>query len=156
MKTLHLRIPAIVALFTISVSTTQAQAWTIDDLPACFELKLGPWTPPIGSAAQFSTPPDTVELFADSTFARPRPGWKRAEPPIRHNYSRERAVAMWKPIDVTSFRIIWSDGFTGADLRMFAGAGSHFGVIRMLSDAIAPEALTPKATVVANRVKCKS
>jgi hypothetical protein len=155
MKRSHLVLGA-VALFVGFGSTAQAQAWTTDELPACFELKLGPWTPPIGSAARFSTPPDTVKLFTDSTFPVPQPGWKRAEPPIRHGLSPERARAMWKPVDITSFRIIWSDGFTGADLRLFAGAGSHFGVIRMLSDAIAPEAFTPKATVVANRVKCKS
>ena len=146
----------ITAALTIgSSSRAEAQAWTVDDLPACFELKLGPWTPPIGTAAQFSTPPDTVKLLADSTFANPRPGWKRAEPPIHHRYANGRESAMWKPIDITSVHIVWSDGFTGADLRLFAGSGSHFGVIRMLSDAIAPEAYTPKATVVAHRVKCK-
>jgi hypothetical protein len=134
----------------------EGQTVSRESLAGCYELKVGPWTPPLGSAAQFSTPPDTVQLFADSTYERSLPGWQRANPPILHAYSHGRERAYWTALDSTSFRILWSDGLTGADLRLFRGnQDAFFGVIKMLSDAIGPEALTPKATVVAKRVNCK-
>jgi hypothetical protein len=123
-------------------------------VPACLELKVGPWTPPLGRAAAFSTPPDTVHIWADS-MSRPYSGWKRATPPIRHAYSRGRERALWTALDSTGLHIIWSDGFTGADMRLFRSHYGYFGVVRMLSDAIGPEATTPKATVVARSVECK-
>lgn len=127
-----------------------------DRMLGCYQLKVGPWTPPLGAATKFSTPPDTVRLFADSNYQRSMSGWKRADPPIRHPYSRGRERAYWTRFDSTSFRIVWSDGFTGADLRLYPGneAYSYYGIIRMLSDAIGPEESTPKATVVAKRVEC--
>ena len=136
-------------------SNGSAQTSSQNRLTGCYELKVGPWTPPLGAAAQFSTPPDTVQLFADSNYARPLPGWKRASPPIRHRYSYGRERAFWTVLDPTSFRVIWSDGLTGAELRLFRGNDAYFGVVRMLSDAIGPEETTPKATVVAKRVKCR-
>lgn len=135
--------------------TGSAQTSSQDQLPGCYELKVGPWTPPLGAAAQFSSPPDTVQLFADSNYERPRSGWKRAGPPIRHGYSRGRERALWTVLDPTSFRVVWSDGFTGADLRLYRSHDAYFGIVRMLSDAIGPEETTPKATVVAKRVECK-
>ena len=141
-------------LSLLAAATVVAQTSPQKSLVGCYELKVGPWTPPLGPAAQFSTPPDTVRLFADSTYEHPQPGWRRAGPPIRHAYSRGRERAVWTALDPTSFRIVWSDGFTGADLRLFRGNDAFFGIIRMLSDAIGPEATTPKATVVAKRVEC--
>ena len=138
-----------------NVATLSAQALNQETLVGCYELKVGPWNPPLGTAAQFSTPPDTVQLFADSSYDHPQPGWKRASPAIRHSYSRGRDRAIWTVLDQRSFRIIWSDGLTGADLRLFRGSDAFFGIIRMLSDVIGPEATTPKATVVAKRVECK-
>ena len=136
-------------------STGSAQTINQDSLIGCYELKVGAWTPPLGTAAQFSTPPDTVQLFADSSYERPRPGWKRASPLIRHADSRRRERALWTVLDPMSFRVVWSDGFTGADLRLYKSHDAYFGIARMLSDAIRPEETTPKAIVVAKRVKCK-
>ena len=144
-------------IMLLATAETEAQGPGRESLVGCYELKVGPWTPPLGGAAQFSTPPDTVNLSADSTLARSLPGWRRATPSIRHAYSRGRERASWMALDSTSFRVLWSDGFTGADLRLFRGnhPGEFFGVIKMLSDAIGPEGFTPKATVVAKRVNCK-
>lgn len=124
-------------------------------VPGCYELKVGPWTPPLGNAAQFSTPPDTVKLFADSTYSHPQPGWRRAAPPIHHVYSNGRERAIWTPLESSGFHIVWSDGFTGADMRLYKSHDGYFGIVRMLSDAVGPEATTPKATVVAKRVECQ-
>jgi hypothetical protein len=156
MRTRPLFILVVISSFTLAHSSVQAQVWNPNTLPVCFELRLGPWTPATGTAAQFSTPPDTVKLLSDSTSAQSLAGWKLATPAIHHIYPNGRERALWQALDTTSFRVLWSDGFTGADLRLFKGTGSYFGIIRALSDAIAPEALTPKATVVANQVQCKA
>jgi hypothetical protein len=39
---------------------------------------------------------------------------------------------------------------------LYLGSDAYFGVVRALSDAIGPEETTPKATVVAKRITCKS
>jgi hypothetical protein len=145
-------------VLTVLVATAiEAQSPGREPLVGCYELKVGAWTPPLGSAAQFSTPPDTVSLSADSTLERSLPRWHRAAPTISHAYSRGRERASWTALDSSSFRVLWSDGLTGADLRLFRGnQGAFFGVIKMLSDAIGPEDSTPKAVVVAKRVNCKA
>ena len=143
-------------LTTLVAAGIQAQSPGGRSLVGCYELSVGPWSPPLGSAAQFSTPPDTVALSADSTLERSLRGWHRAGPPIRHAYARGREHASWTALDSTSFRVLWSDGLTGADLRLFRGnQGAFFGIIKMLSDAIGPETSTAKAIVVAKRVTCK-
>ena len=156
MKHRPLFILAVVSSCTLAHSSVQAQTRTASKLPICFELRLGPWTPAIGAAAQFSTPPDTVKLLPDSALSKPFAGWKLATPAIHHMYANGRERALWRALDTLSFRVLWSDGFTGADLRLFKGTDSYFGIIRALSDAIAPEAQTPKATVVAKQVRCKA
>ena len=139
--------------FILFASGARAQPPRDEILAGCFELKLGPWTPTLGGAAPFSTPPDTVQLFADSNYDHPQPGWKRASPPIRHRYSGGRERATWTLLDSTSFRVIWSDGLLE---RTFGSleVPPVTGLVRMLSDAIGPEELTPRATVVAKRVTC--
>jgi hypothetical protein len=124
-------------------------------VPGCYELKVGPWTPPLGGATQFSTPPDTVKLFADSAYSHPQPGWKRAAPPIHHAYPNGRERVLWTPLESSGFHIVWSDGLTGADMRLYKSHDGYFGIVRMLSDRIGPEATTSKATVVARRVECE-
>jgi len=139
------------------VLTQSAIAQTSNELavPGCYELRVGPWTPPLAGAAQFSTPPDTVKLFADSTYSHPQPGWKRAAPPIHHAYPNGREQALWTPLESSGFHIRWADGFTGADMRLYKSHDGYFGIVRMLSDYMGPEATTPKATVVAKRVECE-
>ena len=154
MKTCHFLLLAALTSFTLAHSSAEAQVLNLESLPACFELKLGPWTPPIGGNAQFSTPPDTVKLLAEAATPNARSDWMRATPAIRHIYPNGREQARWMWLDSTSFRIVWSDGLTGADLRLFNGRGAYYGVVRALSDYIRPEASAPKATVVATRVEC--
>ena len=149
------RVEHTVYIGLLLASTAGAQQAPKVEAPACYELTFGPWTPALGGARQLSTPPDTLELFDDANYLYPRPGWKRAGPPIVHAYSRGRERAYWMSLDSTSFRVIWSDGFTGADLRMYQGSDAYFGLIRALSDAIGPEATIPKATVVGRRIACK-
>ena len=140
------------------VLAQSAIAQTSNELavPGCYELRVGPWTPPLAGAAQFSTPPDTVKLFADSTYSHPQPGWKRAAPPIHHAYPNGREQALWTPLESSGFHIRWADGFTGADMRLYKSHDGYFGIVRMLSDYMGPEATTPKATVVAKRVECEA
>ena len=156
MKNLPFLLLAAFTSFTFAHSSAHAQVLNRQSLPACFELKLGPWTPPIGGNAEFSTPPDTVKLLADSADSKAGLAGRRASPAIRHRYANGRERAIWTPLDSTSFRIVWTDGLTGADLRLFSGRGAYFGVIRALSDRIVPEAAAPKATVVATKVECNA
>src|SRR5688500_4267861 len=118
MKSRLVIVHTVCILCVFAGQTGSAQTINQDSLPGCYELKVGPWTPPLGTP-QFSTPPDTIQLLADSSYERPRPGWKRASPPIRHAHSRGRERVLWTVLDPLSFRVVWSDGFTGADLRLF-------------------------------------
>ena len=148
--------PIIVCVVLVCLAQSAiAQTSTESATPGCYELNIGPWNPPLGTAAQFSTPPDTVKLFADSTYSDPQPGWKRAAPPIHHAYPNGREQALWTPLESSGFHIRWADGFTGADMRLYKSHDGYFGIVRSFSDYIRPEAVTPKATVVARRVECR-
>lgn len=147
---------AVSAVVLLAGTNSHAQEVRADRLPACYELKLGPWTPALAGARPFSTPPDTLQLFDEAPDRYPQPGWKRAGPPIRHAYSGGRERAVWRRLDSASVRVIWSDGFTGAELRLYHGSDAHYGLVRAVSDARGPEATTPQATVVAKQVACGS
>lgn len=126
----------------------------------CYRIELGPWTPPLGASAQFHTPPERFRLSVDSTSSF-GPGWFQVTPLIEHTYSRNRARGGWSPMDSSGLRVLWSDGFTGADLRLFnrgfalGKSQEFFGVIQALSDAIGPIETVPKASVTAWRTECQ-
>ena len=64
-------------------------------------------------------------------------------------------------MDSSGLRVLWSDGFTGADLRLFnrgfalGKSQEFFGVIQALSDAIGPIETVPKVSVTAWRTECQ-
>jgi hypothetical protein len=127
----------------------------------CYRIELGPWTPALASSAQFHTPPSRFRLLTDSSSAYGRDSWYQVTPAIVHQYSRDRARAAWSVTDSSGFRVLWSDGFTGADLRLFdrgftrGRIREYFGVVQALSDAIGPIETVPKATVTAWQIECE-
>jgi hypothetical protein len=126
----------------------------------CYRIEIGPWTPALGPSAQFHTPPSSFRLTGDSLASNRRGTSYAVTPAIRHEYSRGRGNASWSPADSAGFRVLWSDGFTGAELRLFERGFNigtnpeYFGVIQALSDAIGPIESVPKASVTGWKVPC--
>ena len=157
------RLPAIVAILLgaglLAPAPAQAQD-TRQRFVGCYTIQLGPWTPDIGGAAAMHTPPARFRLFADTGGRWGGPDWLRASPAILHRYEGGRGSASWTASDSSSIRIVWSDGFTGAELRLFEYAWGpervtqFWGVVMAFSDARVPALQTPKAAVAALRVPC--
>ena len=131
------------------------QNYDIARFTGCYLLSVGSWSPAMpASVIGLRTPPDTVRLFANRIEASPVHSWYQVAPPTVSSFNRGEQRAGWLPLDSTSFRIEWSNGFNGADLRLFKTGDSYFGVIRATSDVITSEDLVPKAIVNARAVSC--
>ena len=150
-----------VFIFTLLLPRVMPAQNAIERFAGCYRLEIGPWTPAWGTSMQFHTPPVEIQLLTDSAAPPSQKTWRKATPVITHAYSGNRARASWTASDSGLLQVVWSDGFTGADLRLFErGYGpdkspSFWGVVQALSDAVGPIETVPKATVVAWRIDCK-
>jgi hypothetical protein len=127
-----------------------AQQPSPGQVTGCYVLELGPWQPPLVEAnADFHTPPPQFRLRADTIDAIR----SRAEPPIRHAHVRGFARAWWEPLPRDSVRIVWSDGFTGAEMRVRLAGDSLVGRVAARTDDVVPGP-APRAQAVARRTDC--
>ncbi len=141
------------AVLVFAPAAVSAQDSAASAMVGCYALALGPWTPELGSNAQFHVPPDSIRLEIGSDPYRA--GWRRAGPTIQHPYASKHAWASWQPTNRRGFRVVWSDGFTGADLILFPRPdGMYRGVIVAVSDRKDESAPVPRAAVDARRVTC--
>ena len=144
---------AVSAALLVMPMALRAQESATSPLAGCYVLTLGPWAPDLGPNRPFHVPPDSIRL--DLTSDPFQPDWYRAGPTIQHPYAGNRARAAWQPRRPSGFRVVWSDGYTGADLTLAPEPdGSFKGAVVAVSDRKDDPALVPRARVAAKRVAC--
>jgi len=143
---------AITALLTAAACRPPRETASVR-LAGCYALRRTAWSPAPGGDSVYSLPPDTIRLATDSTSVPE--GWWRASPVIAHPYVHSSAWASWQPTSPSSFRVVWSDGFTGAELRLERrSAREYWGSVVAMSDKKIALAAAPRAAVIAQKVPC--
>ena len=127
---------------------------TVTELVGCYQLTLDAWQPAmLDEELEYHNPPSTFELAADAAVGILAPeGGLHVGPPIVHRYSRGRETAWWEHSVPNGVRVVWTDGFNGAELRLTSEADSLFGDAVSISDD--GRGAVPSAHAVAKAIQC--
>jgi hypothetical protein len=105
-------------------------------IAGCYELKLGPWEPPMGYSsgpdAVFVTPPARIRLYGKKKWDYlGKPAF-----PIRGvGTSRSiHSIAYWTLLDEKTARLAWSTGFSGLTMDVHSDGKRLRGVAKTFWD----------------------
>ena len=118
----------------------------------CYQLRVGPWSPPLDDDSVYYRIPSVVQVVGDRDAASAGP----LEPNLRYP-DPDRSfpgLPAWTR-EASVFRLMWSNGFAATIVTLRVQGDSLVGTATAEADVITvPPTAPPSAPVSARRVAC--